>query len=152
MPDTNISSTNKEKNKNIKIIIDNHKMTVNDIRQLSEYRLIPLGIQLMQLIYVRERKQLRPSSDTKYLVTVVSSFLKHLLSFDHFTDQEFNNKIHIIFPYLSRLVECNSIQIRSLISKILLLRVSKSVLNKDKQQNGTYLSQPVIPLYKNNSV
>merc|ERR1712176_565049 len=61
-------------------------MTARDIRQLSEYRLVPLGIQLMQLIFVRERKQQRSASDTRYLVTVVSLFLKNLLSLDHFTE------------------------------------------------------------------
>eukprot|EP01083_Nonionella_stella_P133838 406994_1 len=168
-----LSQMNLKKFCSMNLKIDNHRMSVNDIRQLSEYRLIPLGIQLMQLMYVRERKQLRSPNDTQYLVTVVSQFLQHLLSPQHFDDQQFMIKIRLVFPYLSRLCECEAIQIRQLISKILLLRVSKCILentnnqkeddddddeainNKKQQQmpNGSYhLSPPFANLAKNNSV
>ena len=134
--------------------IVHHKLSVNDVRQLSEYRLIPLGIRLMQLMYVRERKQKRSASDTRYLVNVVSLFLKHLLSTDHFTEHEFQTKIRIIFPYLSRLIECEAVQIRALISKILLSRVSKCIVTSDGTSNGDekVVVSGLSPLAKNNSV
>ncbi|ETO26351.1 hypothetical protein RFI_10786, partial [Reticulomyxa filosa] len=71
----------------------------NEIKQLAEYRLIPLGIQLIQ-----------PQSDIKYLTPVVIVFLQFLLNKETFTDKEFQSKLTTLFPYLVKLVELMTIK------------------------------------------
>ena len=70
----------------------------SSIKQLSELRLIPLGVELMQLIYQRKRTQKRHGNDAEYLSSVVVSFLRHFASVDDFSDSQFNAKIHVLFP------------------------------------------------------
>ncbi|ETO23924.1 hypothetical protein RFI_13234 [Reticulomyxa filosa] len=98
-----------------------------DIKQLAEYRLIPLGIQLMQLLYVRECDQKRPQNDLRYLLPVVISFLEFLLNKERFNDKEFQSKVNALFPYVAKLVQCQNQEIRSLVSSLLQKRIKQSL-------------------------
>ncbi|ETO03250.1 hypothetical protein RFI_34162 [Reticulomyxa filosa] len=84
-----------------------------DIKQLAEYRLIPLGIQLIQLLHIRERKQARSQSDIQYLLPVVVAFLQLLLNKESFPDNEFQSKLNTLFPYLVKVIECQNQQVRT---------------------------------------
>ena len=123
-------------------------LTDSNVRQLSELRLIPLGIELMQLIYSREINQNRHGMDVEFLSPVCVMFLKHILSEKEFNSLQFNSKIHVLFPYLTKLIECDSFELRSIISKIFVNRVQPCLVQYRA------MSQPVSPRDRssNNSV